>query len=126
MESPPFPEKEPLSIRKEAPQICLIYFSTTSRTSIGQAFAQIPQAMHLDAAGESSAFTITPNGQTSAHLPQPVQSFLFTVYTPFAFCVIAPASQTSAHFPHCGHTIGFGAPFFSTISMQDLPGSNSL
>lgn len=52
------------------------YFSTISRTSIGHALTQIPQAVHLDAVGLSSAFTITPKGQTSTHLPQPVQSFL--------------------------------------------------
>ena len=53
--------------------------STTSNTSIGHAFAQIPQAIHFDAVSESSAFTIKPNGHASTHLPQPVQSFLFTM-----------------------------------------------
>ena len=53
--------------------------STTSSTSIGQAFAQIPQAVHLEAVGASSAFTITPNGQASTHLPHPVQTFLLTM-----------------------------------------------
>ena len=103
-----------------------VYFSTTSSTSIGQAFAHIPHAIHLLVTGESSAFTITWNGQTSTHLPQPVQSFLLIMYTPFAFSVIAPASQAFAHFPHCTQTDGFTTPFFSTIWIQDFPGSITL
>lgn len=56
--------------------ICIrIYSSTTSSTSIGHAFAQMPQAIHLDA-GLPSVFTIRPNGQASAHLPQLVHFFL--------------------------------------------------
>ena len=47
-----------------------IYSSTTSSTSIGHAFAQIPQAIHLEA-GLPSVLTIRPKGQASAHLPQP-------------------------------------------------------
>ena len=52
------------------------YDSTTSRTPAGQAFAQIPQAIHLLLVEEDSALTITPKGQASTHLPQPVHFFL--------------------------------------------------
>ena len=52
------------------------YFSTISSTSMGQALTQMPQAMHLEATGLSGTFTQTWKGQTSAHLPQPMQSFL--------------------------------------------------
>jgi hypothetical protein len=51
------------------------YSSTTSSTSIGHAFAQIPQAIHLEA-GLPSVTTIRPNGHASAHLPQPTHFFL--------------------------------------------------
>ena len=44
------------------------YSSTTSSTSIGHAFAQMPQAIHLEA-GLPSVTTIRPNGHGSAHLP---------------------------------------------------------
>ena len=54
------------------------YSSTTSSTSIGHAFAQMPQAIHLDA-GLPSVFTIRPNGQASAHLPQLVHFFLLII-----------------------------------------------
>ena len=43
---------------------------------MGQALTQMPHAIHLLVTGESSAFTITWNGQTSTHFPQPVQAFL--------------------------------------------------
>ena len=62
------------------------YASTTSRTSAGQAFAQIPQAIHLLLTGESSALTITPNGQASTHLPQSCTFFLIDHI--HAFCVL--------------------------------------
>lgn len=55
------------------------YFSWISRIPIGHAFAQMPQAIHLEAVGASGAFTITPIGQTSTHLPQPTQSFLLMI-----------------------------------------------
>ena len=51
------------------------YFSTISRISIGQAFTQMPQAMHL-VVGPSAGATMTFMGQISTHLPQEVQSFL--------------------------------------------------
>ena len=51
------------------------YSSTTSSTSIGQDFAQIPQAIHLEA-GLPSVFTIRPNGQAFAQAPHPVHFFL--------------------------------------------------
>ena len=56
-----------------------LYDSTTSRTPAGQAFAQIPQAIHLLLVGEDSAFTITPKGQASTHFPQPVHFFLLII-----------------------------------------------
>ena len=46
---------------------------------MGQALAQMPQAMHLEANSLVSALTITPKGHASTHWPQPVQSFLLTV-----------------------------------------------
>lgn len=68
----------------------------------------------LRCGGRSLCLTISPKGQASTHLPQPVHSFLFTMYTPLAFCVMAPASQASAHLPHWGQAIG-RTLFFSTI-----------
>ena len=60
---------------------------------MGQAFTQIPQAMHL-AVGPSAGMTMTFMGQASTHLPQEVQSFLLIMYTPvLGFWVMAPASQ---------------------------------
>ena len=49
------------------------YFSTISNSSMGQALAQMPQAMHLVAVSPS---VITCMGQTLTHSPQAVQSFL--------------------------------------------------
>jgi len=67
---------------------------------MGQTLAQMPQAMHL-VVGAPAGATITFMGQTSAHLPQEVHSFLLIMYTPvLGFCVIAPASQAFAHLPH--------------------------
>ena len=43
--------------------------SRISRTSIGQALTQMPQAMHFEAAGAPATCSITPNGQASTHLP---------------------------------------------------------
>lgn len=45
---------------------------------MGQAFAQIPQEMHL-LVGPSAGATITFMGQISTHLPQEVQSFLLII-----------------------------------------------
>ena len=45
---------------------------------MGQAFAQMPQAMHLDA-GLPSFRTMTFMGQASTHLPQENQSFLLII-----------------------------------------------
>lgn len=42
---------------------------------MGQALAQMPQAMHLEA-GLPSLRTMTFMGQASTHLPQDTQSFL--------------------------------------------------
>ena len=56
----------------------LFQLSTTSRISIGQAFAQMPQAMHFDA-GSSGSWTRTPNGHASLHLPHWTQSFLLII-----------------------------------------------
>ena len=56
--------------------LVIYYASLISRTSIGQAFTQIPHAIHLLAYSLSSAFTITPNGHASTHLPQPIHFFL--------------------------------------------------
>lgn len=42
---------------------------------MGQAFTQIPQAMHL-LVGPLSGATMTFMGQASTHLPQEVHSFL--------------------------------------------------
>jgi len=42
---------------------------------MGQAFTQMPQAMHLET-GLSALWTITFMGQTSTHLPQPTHFFL--------------------------------------------------
>ena len=67
---------------------------------MGQAFTQMPHAMHLVVVPPSGA-TITFMGQASTHLPQEVQSFLLIIYTPvLGFWVIAPASQTLAQLPH--------------------------
>ena len=89
---------------------------------MGQLLTQMPQAMHLEAGPPDTAGdTIRWKGQTSAHLPQPVQSFLLIMYTPvLGFWVMAPASQFLAHLPHWIQVLGLGAPFFSTIWMQDL------
>ena len=57
------------------------YFSTISRTSMGQALAQMPQEMHLEGA-LSSFMTITFMGQASTHLPHLTHSFLLIMYTP--------------------------------------------
>ena len=48
---------------------------------MGHALAQMPQAMHF-VVGPLSGTTMTFIGQTSAHLPQEVQSFLLIMYTP--------------------------------------------
>lgn len=71
------------------------YFSTISRISMGQLLTQMPQAIHLPAvAPETAGETMTWKGQTSAHFPQPVQSFLLIMYTPvLGFWVMAPASH---------------------------------
>ena len=42
---------------------------------MGQAFAQMPQEMHLEA-GPSPFMTMTFMGHASTHLPQPTHSFL--------------------------------------------------
>ena len=55
------------------------YFSSINRQSIGQACAHLPQAMHLNAFSVAGSFLITCIGQTSTQVPQPVQSFLFTM-----------------------------------------------
>ena len=57
----------------------LIIHSAMARTSRGQAFTQIPQAMHFDVAGMSFVLAITPLGQTRLHLPQPMQTFLLII-----------------------------------------------
>ena len=43
---------------------------------MGQALAQMPQAMHLLGAAAPGAMTITCMGQASTHLPQPTHFFL--------------------------------------------------
>jgi hypothetical protein len=92
--------------------------------SIGQARTQIPHAIHFVATSRSADFTHTPNGQTSAHFPQPVHFFLSIMYTPFAFCVIACSGQFFAHFPHCTHTFGRTTPaLFIAIRTIDTAGS---
>ena len=89
---------------------------------MGQLLTQMPQAIHLPAvAPETAGETMTWKGQTSAHFPQPVQSFLLIMYTPvLGFWVMAPASHALAHLPHWMQVRGFGAPFFSTIWIQAL------
>ena len=65
---------------------------------MGQALAQMPQAMHLEAV---SLMTMTFMGQASTHLPQPTHFFLLIMYTPvLGFWVIASCSQVRAHLPH--------------------------
>src|SRR5699024_3742511 len=91
------------------------HFSTISRISMGQALTQMPQAMHLLATGLSSAFTSTWKGQMSLHLPQPTQSFLLIMYTPLAFWVMAPCSQTVAHLPHWPQVMALAAALCSMI-----------
>ncbi len=81
---------------------------------MGQALTQIPQAMHLVVVAPSGA-TITFMGQTSAHLPQEVQSFLLIMYTPLGFWVMAPASQALAHLPHWMQVMGLAVLPFATI-----------
>ena len=43
---------------------------------MGQALAQMPQAMHLEGGRSGAVCTISPKGHTSTHLPQWTQSFL--------------------------------------------------
>ena len=56
---------------------------------MGQALAQAPQAMHLEA-GFSGFSTMTFMGQTSTHLPQLTHFFRLIMYTPvLGFWVMA-------------------------------------
>ena len=74
-----FDSGQPVFIQhRDNPILCtaIPYASLISRTPIGQAFTQIPHAIHLLAYSLASDFTITWNGQTSTHFPQPTHSFL--------------------------------------------------
>lgn len=89
-------------LAKSVWQVIMYYFSTISRISIGQALHRYRRLCTLDIAVGLSP--LLPSGWTTGQhtFPQPVQFYLPCVHMPFAFLVIAPASQTSAHFPHWG------------------------
>ena len=84
---------------------------------MGQALAQMPQAMHLEAV---SFMTMTFMGQASTHLPQPTHFFLLIMYTPvLGFWVMASCSQVREHLPHWMQVLGFAPVPLATIWMQD-------
>ena len=73
---------------------------------MGHTAAHFPHAMHLKATLEPSGFRVRWNGQASTHSPQPLQSFLFTIYTPCLFWMMALFGHASAHFPHWTQVTG--------------------
>ena len=94
---------------------------------MGQALAQMPQAMHLLGVAAPGAMTITCMGQASTHLPQPTHFFLSIMYTPLAFWEMAPSGQVRAHLPHMMQLLTFGSPSgLAVIRMQLRSGSNFL
>jgi hypothetical protein len=93
------------------------------KSSIGQAFTQIPQAIHLEGVSRSGALTTTLKGHASTHVPQPTHLALLIIYTPLGFCVIASEGHALAQAPHCAQTFGLTPPFLSIMRTQDNLGS---
>ena len=78
---------------------------------MGQALAQMPQAMHLLGFAPSAlGMAITCMGQALTHSPQPTHLRLSIIYTPLAFWVMAPSGQVRAHLPHMMQFCTLGSP----------------
>ena len=87
------------------------HFSSMERMPIGQALAQIPQAMHLLGRAPSTAgMDMTCIGQALTHSPQPTHLRLSIMKTPFAFWVIDPSGQVRAHLPQMMQYCTLGSP----------------
>ena len=89
---------------------------------IGHASTHIPHAIHLLGTGFSSTFAIIPFGHTSAHVIHPVHNFLFIIYTPLAFSLIAPSGHFLAQTPHWLQTFTSNeSSFLLPIFIQEVP-----
>jgi len=94
--------------------------------SVGQDFAQTPQAMHLKGLLIPNTVRMELVGQTDTHIRQPMHNDLFSITTPWPLTVKATVGHTATHLWHWLHTLISGGWVLSVITMQLLSGLSSL
>jgi hypothetical protein len=68
--------------------------------SVGQAFVQTPQAMHLKGLCKPNDVRIESVGHTATHIKQPIQRDLFNITTPWWVTVKAKVGQAATQVWH--------------------------